>query len=150
MSQPRLPACVLVDESDRPEINKHFWELLKSRNTHKVYTTIKGKIVYLHRFLLNPPDDKPVDHKSGDGLDNRRENLRVCTSRENSYNKGPRTGLTYKGITKLPGGTYRARICVDGFRVGLGCFSTAEEAALAYNIAATRFHGEFARLNEIL
>ena len=149
MAEKRLPVGVLVDEEDLVRVNKHFWQLLKSRNTFKVYTTIDSKIVYLHRFLMSPPDTLVVDHKNGSGLDNRKENLRNCTNQQNLLNQGPRKGLKYKGVTKLPSGAFRARLCVHGFRFQIGIYPTEDEAAIAYNIAALLFHGEFAKLNEV-
>lgn len=107
------------------------------------------KRVLLHRFILNPPDHFQVDHINGDKLDNRRENLRLCTHRENifnrSANRATKSGL--KGVV-FQNNHWRARISFLGQKdMHLGYFNTKEEAAKAYDKAALKYHGEFARLN---
>ncbi len=111
-------------------------------------------MVYLHRLLLKPPDGYFVDHINMDRLDNRRCNLRVATKAQNSYNRPARTDNTsgYKGVwlrcdakTKA----WIAEIRVNGKKVHIGTYSTKEAAALAYNDAAKKYHGVFARLNDV-
>lgn len=118
----------------------------------KVVTHANGKVqnVYMHRFLLNPPEGGEVDHRNRDCLDNRRANLRHATREQNACNmpakRNNRTG--FKGIWfDAPRGKYRAEVQSEGRRIRLGQFATAEEAARAYDAAALRFHGEFAWLN---
>jgi hypothetical protein len=94
-----------------------------------------------------------VDHWNHDGLDNRRENLRVCTKAQNNHNcrkhrwhNGEYTSSKYKGVCwNKTEKKWMAYI----HRKTLGYFRTEEEAALAYNAAATRDFGEFAVLNDI-
>lgn len=94
-----------------------------------------------------------VDHVNGDKLDNRRENLRVCTQQENTWNRGPskhgKSGL--KGVTCVKSiGKWKAQATSrDGRRIYLGCFGTKEEAARAYNSYAKSEYGEFAWLNPV-
>ena len=110
-----------------------------------------NKIVFLHRLINNTPDKLVTDHINGNRLDNRRSNLRSCTRRQNSYNSGSsrRTPkYPYVGITKLPYGKWRARISPDKTTIHLGVFNTAKDAAKAYNLAAKKCYGEFARLNK--
>lgn len=106
----------------------------------------------LHRMIANPPPDMVVDHINGDPLDNRRENLRVCTRQENMMNQRKRSDNTsgYKGVApnrrnmRKP---FKAYIKKDGVQHHLGNFETAEAAARAYDSAAMLLHGEYARLN---
>lgn len=102
--------------------------------------------VKLHRFLTGWP---LVDHVNGNGLDNRRSNLRPATPAENARNRAvrvdSRTGL--KGVHRRPDGRFRARIQVGDTRVHLGVFDTATAAADAYDTAAIQAFGPFARLN---
>lgn len=98
----------------------------------------------LHRLLagLTPGDKRQVDHINGDGLDNRRANLRVCTAQENRRNHKARSDsvLGFTGVMAKSNGTFTAQIAVGGFR-------TAEDAA-RYRDEFTKFaHGPFARLN---
>jgi len=87
-----------------------------------------------------------VDHINGNGLDNRRENLRVANKMQNQYNSARQHNnrLGLKGVHKN-GRRYRAQIRADGVKHNLGYFDTAEEAHAAYCEAAKRLHGEFAR-----
>lgn len=108
-------------------------------------------MVAIHKLIMDTPEGFVVDHKNRNGLDNRKENLRVCTSAENSRNrianKGNRFG--YKGVAEAFNGKYIAQIGFDGKKYYGGTFDTVIEAAIAYNNLAIKYHGEFARLNEI-
>jgi hypothetical protein len=100
----------------------------------------------LHTFLTGWP---LVDHINGDGLDNRRVNLREATRAENNRNRGlnrnNRSG--YKGVAPTKSGRWSARIKAHGTDRSLGTFATAEAAARAYDDAARELFGEFARPN---
>jgi hypothetical protein len=111
----------------------------------------KGKL-YLHRAITGARKGLTVDHINGDGLDNRRENLRVCTLRKNLWNtRKARTASTsrFKGVSyESAKGKWKAAIRgQDGKNVTLGRFDDEEDAARAYNEAARRLRGEYARLN---
>jgi hypothetical protein len=109
----------------------------------------------MHRFLLGlPPYSErriDVDHINGNGLDNRRENLRVGTRAQNLANTGSRVGTSrFKGVSFCRRtGRWKAQITVDGRNQNLGRYDTQEEAALVYNVAAKQTWGEFAALNDI-
>jgi hypothetical protein len=116
--------------------------------------TIERRNVYLHHFIIgDPPPGMVVDHINGDRLDNRRANLRFCTLAQNKQNSRPYRGGTsrYKGVSwKRTGkgtGKWLARIRVDGKDIHLGFHKEEEEAAKAYDTAAIRYYGEFARTN---
>lgn len=100
---------------------------------------------YLHRVIMQPGPGLEVDHINGDRLDNRRLNLRVCTRSSNAKNTSTKVG--YKGVHKNHRGKWIAQITKNYNCHHLGTFRTAEEAAIAYNDAASILHGEFARLN---
>jgi hypothetical protein len=102
----------------------------------------------IHRLVL--PDAKQINHINGNGLDNRRENLRSVTSAENHRNSRKRTRATsqFKGVHWLvQGKKWRAMIYVNGKQRHLGCFARETDAALAYDVAARKHFGEFARPN---
>lgn len=116
-------------------------------------------IVPLHRVLMGVAEDDPrhVDHINGNGLDNRRANLRMARSTQNVVNSGPRRrGLRtsvrpsgYKGVSfDKVSNRWKAQIMVDGKNHNLGRFVSPEEAARVYNAAAQEAWGEFAFLNE--
>lgn len=101
--------------------------------------------VRMHTLITGWP---LVDHLNGNGLDNRRLNLRQATHSQNAMNRGMRSDNTsgYKGVG-LRRGAWTAEIYVHGVQHYLGRFLSAEEAARAYDAAAAELFGEFARLN---
>lgn len=103
----------------------------------------------VHRLILGASKGELVDHRNGDGLDNRRSNLRLATKRQNSQNgKKIRGKVKLKGVTyRSDKDVYRARITVNGKTLHLGDFGTAEEAGGAYDRAAVLHFGEFASTN---
>lgn len=142
---------LLHDPEDEDMLLQHFWTVNEfSAGDYRAYTTVDTKILYIHRFILFVTETTMmVDHKNGNPLDNRRSNLRIATNQQNCMNQKVRKGSKYKGVSKLPSGRYRARVTVDGYHQNIGVFNTPELAALAYNEAAIKQYGQFARLNVI-
>lgn len=102
----------------------------------------------MHRFLV---DAETVDHVDGDGLNNQRSNLRAASRAGNAHNRKVRRDSTsgFKGVHRNgPSGLpWRAQICVAGKKKHLGLYATPAAAAAAYDEAARKHYGEFARLN---
>jgi hypothetical protein len=123
---------------------------------HVVYNHQKViEYIKLHRYLVNAPRNKIVDHANGNTLDNRKSNLRICTHAENTRNQkiSRRNTSGFKGVRCLPGITgrgngkkYQARIRHEGKLINLGVFSTPEQAYRAYCEASKKYHGEFGRI----
>lgn len=122
----------------------------------------KGKPAYLHRVVLSRMLGRELvkgeytDHINGNRLDNRRENLRVVTNRQNLLNRRLQDNNTsgYRGVSHYNGQAHKdikkrwtAEIKVMGKRKHLGYYLTAEDAARAYDKAARELNGEFAMLN---
>jgi hypothetical protein len=108
------------------------------------------KIVRLHRLIMDAPDGVLVDHINGDGLDNRRANLRLATHSQNQWNKRKMENTTsrFVGVSfRENRGKWTAYIGVAGKRIWLGNFDSEIEAARVYDEAAKKYRGEFARLN---
>lgn len=151
--------CVAIyDAADEAIVMAHRWHISRPNGKPYVATKIMGKRVTLHRMLL--PNAKEIDHANGDGLDNRRENLRACTHAQNQQNrskfKNNRSGycgVYFDGYTRNKRKNnprikpWVAQIVAYGKRHRLGYFKKPEEAAEAYDRAALLYHGEFARLN---
>lgn len=107
----------------------------------------KAKTIYLHRLIALAKPGELVDHRNGDTLDNRSENLRLTTNRLNQGNQRRVRGkVELKGVT-LERGKYRARIRCGGKKLSLGNYATKEEAAKAYAIAAKSVFGEYGYSN---
>lgn len=136
----------LVDEESFEIVKKYKWGF------HGPYISNK-KLGLIHRFLMKPPKGKCVDHKNGDTRDNRICNLRVCSPRDNRRNANTAKNNTsgYSGVTvyRHNRSKFVAMIEFSGKKKYLGIHNTATEAARAYNEAATKYFGEFARLNII-
>lgn len=139
----------LINEYLAPEIRKRDWHI---RNGYAVSLDDNKSPIRLHRLVTNAPNDTHVDHINGDRLDNRLENLRICTNEENrrnnnKLNKHNTSG--YRGVRKFKK-KWRAQICVNGEIIHLGTFSDAIQAAHVYDEAALKHHGEFATTNKKL
>lgn len=140
----------IIDDEDFELASKFKWYAQKCAG-NKTYARRSGKNgISLHRFLMNPLEKIEVDHINGDPLDNRRNNLRLCEHRDNLRNKKMKTTNKYgfKGV-RIKAGKIKpsAEIVVDGKTIHLGYFDTLVQAALAYDQAATKHFGNFARLN---
>ncbi len=149
-------AVAIVDEGDFDRINAKPWRLTTRGYAGRTEHRTKKKVnVMMHREVLGLTHDDAivVDHINGNQLDNRRENLRVCTVSENLCNaklySSNKSG--FKGVHQ-PAGSNRwtATICKNRKYHYLGSFSTPEEAYAARLKAEARFHGEFARSSDLL
>jgi hypothetical protein len=151
----------IVDDEDFDELSRYKWHRVRNSQSNTLFYARRftsdseqalgyPKHRYMHHQVLNTPPRQRVDHKNSDGLDNRRENLRPATHFQNMHNrrKNKTSRTTYKGVHSAKTG-WTASILVDGKSVYLGLHRTQREAAIAYNAAATKYYGEFARLNVI-
>src|SRR5262249_32266767 len=146
------------------ELSRHCWRTHKSG--YGYFYAVRGRPkaerspgdtwdIQMHRQILGTPRGKLTDHRNLDGLDNRRENLRVADASSNAANCGKYrrrngTASKFKGVYWL--GRKRrwpAVICRGRRDHRLGHFPPEVEAAMTYNAAAVKLFGEFARINDI-
>lgn len=142
----------MIDEDDLEKISSYKWHLNICDKTKKyVSSTKNGKTFLMHRVILNAKKDEYIDHINGNGLDNRKENLRICTNQQNSFNSRLRKNNTsgYKGVEKdKKTGKWRSYINFNK-KIHLGQYLTKKEAALVYNNKAKELFGEFAFINNL-
>lgn len=148
----------IVDDDDYEMLSALKWRVFVSPRSTSPYAVRShhlgcvGDSPFMHRQImgLRIGDKQQVDHINGDGLDNRRSNLRLASARQNMSNRRKLTvGLSaYKGVNpRGPVGPYRARIRVNGRLIHIGQYAVETDAARAYDCAATHYFGEFALLN---
>jgi hypothetical protein len=143
----------LVDDEDFEDLNAFKWHAhWNGRHFYAMRRAPRpnNKLIRMHRQIMNTPDGFDTDHCDGNGLNNRKINLRICTRNQNNCNtrkhKNNTTG--FKGIIlNKRVGNFQAKIGVNGKQVSLGYFQDPYKAALVYDAAAIRIYGEFARPN---
>ena len=135
-----------IDLEDYPKIfNRHWYPARRAKNIYAMSDTPnKGEL--MHRMIL--PGSEVVDHKNGDGLDNRKSNLRGVTHKQNIRNSSRNAANSsgYKGVARYRYG-WRAYIKIDGKQKHLGVYPCRLAAAYAYDIASRSMFGEYARPN---
>lgn len=146
----------LVDEEDLPQLSKFQWRTHATGTTFYATThdkRLSAGLRLMHRMIIGSDGERVVDHINGNGLDNRRCNLRLATHIENCRNSfkttAPWPTSKYKGVS-WRGSRWGAAITVDGERIDLGQFDDEAAAALAYDAMATERFGDFARTNEMM
>lgn len=142
----------LVDNEDFERLLKYKWFYTNGYAMRTGYNEENKRSfpIYMHREIIKPTGKKEIDHINGNGLDNRKNNLRICFHAENRRN-----GMKYKNNTSGYKGVnwykkyskWRAKICVDYKTIHLGYFKNKLKAVWAYDKAAQEYHGEFAKLN---
>lgn len=143
----------LVDDNDFENLNKYNWYTDKRGDTfyaRRKFPMGGGKqtSVGMHTMIMGIPKGMSTDHIDGNGLNNQRDNLRVCTSGENQRNRGKtiRNTSGFKGVHwSKRDRRWQARIGVDGTRIYLGNFKNKIDAYDAYCRGCERFHGNFSK-----
>jgi hypothetical protein len=142
-----------IDAVDVPLVEGYNWTAaVRKHTTYVERNSVTGgvrKIVLLHRVIAGTPDGMFTDHINGDGLDNRRCNLRVVDKVQNGRNQKvtERNTSGFKGVTwDSQRGKWRSQIVVDHKQRYLGLYLNPEDAHAAYAKASAELHGEFGRL----
>ena len=138
----------IVDDDMFDYLNRWKWFFANGYAVRKPVHGENGKTIFMHRVIADTPDGMDTDHTNCNKLDNRSDNLRICTRSQNKMNAGKHVDNTsgFKGVYQN-NGSWTVRICNQRKCIYLGCFKSKEEAASAYDEAAKKYHGEFARVN---
>lgn len=141
----------LVDDGDFDSVNRWKWSFQKMPTVDGYAVRVvkengRYRKIYLHRFLCGFPTGKVIDHVDGDGLNNQRENLRVCVQHENISNQRKKKNNTsgFKGVSfHRRTGKWAAQITFQRVKRHIGLFPDAQSASDAYDQASKKTHGEF-------
>ncbi len=137
----------LVDAADYRRVSKYRWYAKRHGRTTYATCLRKGRTVYMHRMVVRARKGCIVDHIDGNGLNNRRCNLRICTHQQNQANRGPRGGSSrFVGVLRHKD-KWEAGIRYRGKYFYLGLHDDEVEAARARDRKAYELHGEYAYLN---
>jgi len=140
----------IIDADDLEIVNTSNWYAsVKPRTVYAiraVYNNGTQQILRLHRIIMKAPFGMEVDHINGNGLDNRKINLRVVSKNENAKNKRMNLNNSsgFKGVSwSNKRGKWLSQIQHDGTAIYLGCYLSKEEAYEVYCAASEKYHGEF-------
>ena len=146
----------VVDATDYEQLSQHKWSI---NNKGYAYRSEKGengihKIILMHREIMQPEKGMEIHHRNHNPLDNTKENLHVCTHKENlrslqkpKKKNGEPSTSTYKGVYRHKNGKFKVTIRCNGEQYYEGYFDDEIDAARAYDAKARELHGEFAVLN---
>lgn len=153
--QKKIRDYFVIDNEDFNKIKNYKWRLYydKNKNLKYVLTTDKNKkTLFLHRYIMNCPNNMIIDHKNHNGLDNQKNNLRICNYINNNRNKKKCKNSTskYKGVYwNKYHKKWEVSIKNKNEKKFLGYFNNEKEAAKKYNNYAILHYNEYAYLNEV-
>lgn len=144
----------LVDDEDFDRLDKLKWYAQSPHEPglsfYACHKPANSEYVSMHRLVLNAPEGASVDHRDGDGLNNQKQNLRLCTTSQNGMNRKTSCNNTsgYKGVCwHKKDKKWDVRIKINGKRIQIGQFFCLIKAAKAYDKKAIELFGDFARPN---
>jgi hypothetical protein len=143
-----------VDDRDYELVNELKWHAEYCNGViyacHTFWSSGKMKKMKMHRFVMDALKIEEIDHRDGDGLNNQRCNLRICSRLDNAKNRK----LDKDSMSGYKGVSWNKRLCKwqvslrsNNIRYHLGLFTCLMKAAKAYDVAAIKHHGEFAKTN---
>jgi hypothetical protein len=142
----------LIDDEDWELISQYKWYAEKQQNSSEMWyaKTNKPKSIRMHRLIIDAQNGEEVDHINHNGLDNRRNNLRIATKSENAINnrKRKKTTSKYKGVSwDKKQNKWHAYIHINGKKIHIGSFEDEILAAKAYDVKSLSLHKEFSNPN---
>lgn len=151
---------ILVDDEDFNLVNSYKWNIKAHGKTFRARRSNcwtrdgnwSSRRTFLSRFILKAKEGEIVDHIDGNGLNNQRSNLRICTHAQNMANSRKRknTSSRFKGVFWNKNlNKWYSGICINKKKLHIGVHDSEIEAALSYNCSASFAFGKFARLNKV-
>lgn len=141
----------VIDFEDFEKVRPYKWQAHRTKTRWYATRTFGKRFVKMHRFLLDAAKGNKVDHRDGDGLNNRRDNLRECSNAENCRafrKKWSGSTSKFRGVSwHKSSSSWVSQLCFNGKVFHLGCFKHQEDAARAYDKKAKEIFGEFAQPN---
>jgi len=140
----------IIDADDYERLARYKWYCHRSRNKFYAYRNKNRKAISMHREVLRAPKDLLIDHVDGNSLNNRKNNLRLCTYAQNAHNRQPKSASRskYKGLSwHRRNKKWEVSIIKSARKIFVGSFDNETEAAVAYDRKAEQLFGEFAYLN---
>ena len=140
----------VVDNEDFAELNKFKWHAIKMGNAYYAVRSKKAQMILMHRVILGAVLKQQIDHRDHNGLNNQRDNIRLCSRAQNGMNrrKQKNTSSQYKGVCwDKQNKKWVAYIYYQGKGIHLGYFREEKDAARTYDNRAKELFGEFAETN---
>ena len=141
----------LVDDEDYENLQQFNWSLHVTAGSDYAKHIIKGTNLteLMHRRIMNAIKGQEIDHINGNGLDNRKSNLRIVTHQQNLMNQKKTRGISqFKGVTwDKSRKKWMARIKLNRKTINLGRFETEKEASDTYDKASIQYFGKYAKPN---
>jgi hypothetical protein len=141
-------AKAIINDEDEILVSNYNWNIHRNGKLAYAVSYTNGKTIRMHQLIIQ--SNSMIDHKDGNGLNNQRHNLRPCICRQNQWNSEKRlkTSSKFKGVSFVKQQLkWKAAIRYKQTYHYLGIFKNETDAAIAYNNAAIKYFGEFARLN---
>lgn len=141
---------IIVSRKDYKVLKSFEWYVSKIGNQHYVTRFENYRNIYMHRQIMEFPKGMVVDHRNGNGLDNTRRNLRICSIADNVRNcktvrRNNKSG--YRGVSVHKSGKWQSAIMVNRRSIKLGICDNPADAAKLYDKAAKKYFGRFAKTN---
>lgn len=141
------PGFLLIyDAEDEAVVLSRRWHVSGGYVVHRPFGQRRS---FFHNLVMHTPDEYVVDHINGNGLDNRKQNLRICSRAENARNRKLNKNSTsgFKGVSRVSKNRWRASLRINGVDIRGSLYSDPAVAAKEYDLMSRAWHGEFGRVN---
>lgn len=144
----------IIDNEDVQRVNEYHWGIFAAKSQVCDYVAYyafnSNNEIFLHRLIMECPSNNVVDHIDGNTLNTRKNNLRICTRKDNAKNRKVSKNNTSgcAGVlwnTKIPTPKWMSYICINNKAKTLGYFDNFEDAVKVRKEAELKYYGEYLR-----